>query len=98
VLTQSVTMPRTPSQALPDSLSPEERKRELTRLRTQNYRASGPNMDNVRRALVAATAQCPEDVRRQVLAAMLVALDEDKREAYRVMACKLLNLPELTAG
>ena len=99
MLTQDLTMPRRPSEALPDTLSPEERERELTRLRTQKYRAaSGPNPDNVRRALIAAAAECPEELRRRLLDGMLAALDEDKRDAYRATACKLLGLADPSAN
>lgn len=91
-------MPRRISNPQLDSLSPEQRKRELTRMRTKNYRANNANPDNVRRALVAATALCSEDTRRQVLDAMMATLDEDKRDEYSAIAHKLLNLPDPSQG
>lgn len=92
-------MPRRPSQAIPANLSAEERRRELTRLRTQKYRAaSGPNPDTVRRALVATAARMPEEVRRRLLDGMLATVETEERDGYHATACKLLGLSDHADG
>lgn len=92
-------MPRPPSQPIPANLSAEERRRELTRLRTQKYRAAGgPNPDAVRRALVATAAGMPEEVRRRLLDGMLATVERDERDGYHATACKLLGLSDRVEG
>lgn len=87
-------MPRPKVKDLPEHLSQEERNRELARRRMQKRRATlAANPDSVRLALVAAAAGFPEDVRRQLVEAMMASVDEDKRNAYRTIACDLLDLP-----
>lgn len=92
---QSSAMARKP--ANPD-LSAEERAREQARERMRRMRmkrAAGglpPDIDVVRRALVSAASDLPEDVRLNLLNAMLQTVEEDRREGFRTMGRDLLKL------